>query len=300
MGFLSSALEPGKGSDYPDNLGFEWSRQALGKLNWTVGQDLLMTPRYAGGRLDQLPDLVAELVRLEVSVIVADGPEAARAVIDAATTTPTVVVVGSDLTRAQLFGGATRPSTVTGVASETQDLVRRRLSLLKEAMPSVAQVSVLWNGGSWAAAEAFGAIDAAAQNLGLQLRPYDVRTGQDIEGIVSTTSGSEVFLVVHDPLTVMSRNRIAFFAEQRRIPMMMERRSGMYALGLLLEVGPSVQDMYVQAAAQVDQIVRGARPADLPMEPPAKLDIVVNQKAAKNLGLTIPQAVLAQATFVIQ
>ena len=127
-----------------------------------------------------------------------------------------------------------------------------------------------------------------------------MRTGQEIDGLLTSATGSEAFVVVNDPLTVLSRNRIAFFALQRRIPIMLERRSGLYGQGMFLEVGPNVQEMYAQAAAQIDKIVRGARPVDVPMESPAKMDLVVNLKTARAIGLTIPQSVLMQATQLIQ
>lgn len=301
VGYLFADAEPTSGGLYSsDVLGFEWCRQRLGQLGWRVGRDLIMTSHYAAGRLQVLPDLVAELVRLEVSIILADGPEAARAVVEVGTTTPTVIVVGADLTRPQLFGVTTRPSTITGIAFETPDLPRRRLSLLKEALPQLSQLAILWNGANWAAAEMYGAVESAARDLGLQPRALEVRTVQDIEGVLTGATGTEAFIVVNDPLTSSNRARIALFAERRRLRVVFERRSGQYSEGALLEVGPDVQEMFSRAATYVDQLVRGARAADLPMEQPDKLDLVVNLKTAQALGLTIPQSVLTQATQIIQ
>ena len=145
-----------------------------------------------------------------------------------------------------------------------------------------------------------GAVDSAARDLGLQVRALDVRTDQDIERVLTSATGTEAFIVVHDPLTSSNRARIALFAERRRIRMMFERRSDLHSEGALLEVGPNAQEMFFRAATYVDQLVRGARAADLPMEPPANLDLVVNLKTAQAFGLTIPQPVLTQATQVIQ
>jgi putative tryptophan/tyrosine transport system substrate-binding protein len=300
VGYLTAEPAPTSGADFPDKLGFEWSRRRLGQLEWTVGRDLIMTPRYAEGQLDVLPDLVAELVRLEVAVILAAGPEAARAAVDVAKTTPIVVAVGADLTRAQLFGSDPQPSNVTGVAFEIPDLTRRRLSVLMDAMPRLSQVAILWNGANWAATESFGAIERAARALGVQSRSHDVRTGQDIENVLTNGNGSDAFIIVHDPLTFINRGRIVFFAERHRLPLMLERRSGLYSEGVLLEVGPNVQEMFFQAATHVDQVVRGVRAADLPMEPPAKEDFVVNLKTARAIGLTISPSVQTQATQLIQ
>jgi putative ABC transport system substrate-binding protein len=299
---LTADPEPldGAAQHLADQLGYEWSSRKLGELRRSAGGEFRMTPRYAGGQLGRLPDFLDELLKLEVSVILASGPEAAQFLAKVDLKTPVVVAVGADLTRAQLFDSTTQPPHVTGVSYETQDLARRRLELIRDAMPQLSQVGVLWNAGNWAADMSYAAIKAAAQGFGLPLSAYDVRTEQDIKAALTSAKALEPLLIVQDPLTLASRGQTAVFAPLYRIPLVLERRSSRYSDGVLLEVGPDMQALHFQAAAYVERIIQGIRPAALPMEEPAKLDIVVNQKTAGALGLTIPQSVLTQTTQLIQ
>jgi putative tryptophan/tyrosine transport system substrate-binding protein len=276
--------------------------QILRELGWVEGQNLAIEPRYAAGRLDQLPDLAAELVRLPVELIVVVSFPAALAAKHATTTIPIVIARGGDLVDTKLVASLARPGgNITGVSIPENELAGKRLQLLMEAVPGISRVAVIWNMVDLAMSLRFSATQDAAHALGLKLQPLGVQEPRDFHAAFVTMGRErpDALFVVSDVLTLQNQQHIVAFTAQHRLPAMYEFRSDV-AAGGLLSYGPSVAEMSRRAATLVDKILKGAKPADLPVEQPMKSELVINLKTAQTLGLTIPPMVLFQADEVIK
>jgi putative ABC transport system substrate-binding protein len=266
--------------------------------------DITLEVRAAAGQMDRLPALAAELVGRNVQVIVTDGGPAAVAAKQATATIPIVIgATAADLVHLRLVASLARPGgNVTGFTISTgPELYGKRLELLREALPSLNRVAILWNPRNEAARASLEAVDTAAKRLGLHV---EVVEGQDVQGIDRAfgsvaRSRASAMLTVADAYLWSQRAHIVSAAARNRLP-------GIYpevefaAAGGLMAYGPNVQDNFRQAAGYVDKILKGASPSDLPVQQPTKFELVINLKTAKALGLTIPQTILLRADQVIQ
>jgi putative ABC transport system substrate-binding protein len=300
IGFLSwmSPPDPGRPRGHAAFL------QGLRELGWVEGQNITVERRYAEGDSDRLSTLATELVRVPVDVMVTVGLPPAHAAIQATTTIPIVMVAVSDPVGQGLITSLARPGgNITGLAFETTPELRgKQLQLLKEAAPTVSQVAFLW-GPREVASQAYGKAGAdAARALGITLRPIPVQRAEDLAwafAVITSTSIGIHALMVAGPLPYMQRSQIADFAIQRGLPTMGELREFVEAGGLM-SYGLNLADQWRRAATYVDKILKGTKPADLPVEQPVKFELVINLKTAQALGLTLPPTLLFQANEVIR
>ncbi len=292
------------GASTPDTAAplLEAFRQGLRELGYLGEGSIVIEARYAERKLDRLPDLAAELVRLKVDVILVGPPPSAMAAKNATRTIPVVFTGVSDPVAIGLVTSLARPGgNVTGLALTSQDLGGKRLELLKEVVRGASRVAVFWNPADPAHGPALNAMKAAAPALGMELQALEVRGPDDVEGAFRTaTQGrARALMVLDGPITLSDRWRIARLAARSRLPAMYGLREFVEAGGLMA-YGASLPGAYRRAATFVDKILKGAKPADLPVEQPTRFEMVVNLKTAKALGLTIPQSVLLRADQVIQ
>jgi len=285
----------------PQHIAF---RQRLGELGYVEGQNLVIERRWAEGKHERLPDLAAELVRLKVDVIVtSSAPPAIRAAQRTTRTVP-IVMVGADgdPVEAGFVVSLARPGgNITGLTNFASRLHPKRLELLKEAFPRISRVAILWSPA--VRDQRMKEVETIGQALGIQIRSV-VPTGRalsDLESVFSTISRErpDGLLVVTSGLTIRYRARIAEFAIKKRL-LTMYTRSRFVKAGGLMSYGTNRPDLYRRAATYVDKILKGAKPADLPVERPTKFELVINLKTAKQIGVTIPPTLLLQATKVIK
>jgi putative tryptophan/tyrosine transport system substrate-binding protein len=289
-----------------ESIRAEAIRLALRDLGYIEGQNIAFEYRYAEGKTDRYPDLVAELVRLKVDIIVvAGGVRWVRPAMNATTTIPIVMSgAGIDPVEAGLVESLARPGgNVTGITNLTRELGGKRLELLKEAVPKIARVAVLYNPATVSAArEVKEVLPAAARALGLTVRSWEVRNADDFEKVFTALNKQRPDgLYVHGrgPLITANERRIVGFASKSRLPSMYVNRETVDAGGLM-SYGADIADSYRRVAYFVDRILKGAKPTDLPVEQPTKFELVISLKTAKQIGLTIPPNVLARADKVIR
>jgi putative tryptophan/tyrosine transport system substrate-binding protein len=285
------------------NLSSEVFRQSLHDLGYVEGQNLVMEYRYAEGTAEQLPDLATDLVRLKVDVIVAGGTAAVRAAQHATRTIPIVMAAISDPVGEGFVASLAQPGgNITGLSFLAAELPGKRLQFLKETVPQSTRIAVLVN-PAWPAFEArMSNLTMAAQALGLHLHVVEVRRADELDTAFAalTQAGADAIIVMEEPQVIDHlRRRIADLAATHRLPTMYSWKSSVDAGGLMA-YGPSQPDMLRRAASYVDKILKGAKPADLPVEQPTKFKLVINLKTAQALSLTIPPAILFQADEVIR
>ena len=278
-------------------------KEGLRELGWVEGRNIMIEYRWAEGRIDRLPELAAELVRLKVDVLAASPGTAALAARNATLTIP---IVGMGLTEPVAIGLVTslaRPGgNVTGVTySVDADIFGKQLQLLKEVVPRVRRVAVLSNPSNsptWPIT--FGNIQTAAQTLGVELQLMEVREPGEFERVFAAMARdrAEALLVAGDTIFFLHRARLADLAVKGGLPSMSTQAQWVEAGGLL-SYGPNLPDLWRRGATYVDKILRGAKPADLPIEQPTKFELVMNVKTARALRLTIPQSLLQRADQVI-
>jgi putative ABC transport system substrate-binding protein len=278
--------------------------QGLRDHGYVVGQNIVIEYRFSEGRNERLPELAAELVARKVELILASGSPASFAAKQATSTIP--IVMGSlaaDPVETGLIASLARPGgNIMGMTEIAAQLSGKRLELLKETVPGLSRVAVLWNPLNPAYGPVFlKQLEAAAQALGVELRRLEVRVPEDFEGAfeAATQQHTGALFVPGDPLVTNRPRMVADLAVQYRLPTMTDFKE-LPGAGGLMSFGPDLADSYRRAATHVDKILKGANPADLPMEQPTKFDLVVNLKTARALGLTIPQSVLAQTTQVVE
>jgi putative tryptophan/tyrosine transport system substrate-binding protein len=292
-------------SDESSSLGsasFEFIAQGLRGLGYQVGRNIVFEHRYAEGKTKVLPGLAAGLVRLKVDVIVTVGTQATRAAKNATGTIPIVFTRIADPVALGLVASLARPSeNLTGVSILTIDVAAKWLELLTEAMPGVKRVGVLWDPTFPPAALQLKEMERAARVLNVELQPVAVRAAEALDAAVRAVvgQGTQALIVVPGLLFTEQGHRLAELAVQRRLPTMWPRRELVEAGGLM-SYGTNFSDMYRRAATYVDKILKGAKPADLPVEQPTKFELVINLRTAKALGLTIPPSLLARADELIQ
>jgi len=276
-------------------------RRRLRELGYVEGKNIFIEYRYAEGKLERLPDLAAELVGLKVDVIVTTG----QAVLVAKKASPTLPIVfgaAADPVGAGLVSSLARPGgNITGLSLMAQDLDGKRLELLKEAFPKVARVAFLWvpvdSRGNLALTE----MEAAAKALGFKLQSLEVRSLEDFDGAFARakTNGAHALITSASPLIDTQQRQVLDFAAKNRLPAMYHTSEYVEAGGLM-SYAPNYADLWRRTADYVDKILKGAKPADLAVEQPTKFEFLVNLKTAKQIGLTIPQKVLARADKVIK
>jgi putative tryptophan/tyrosine transport system substrate-binding protein len=284
----------------PDTDAFAAIRRGLGALGYVEGRDILFEHRYAEGKPERLPDLASDLVRSKPDLIIAAGGDVAPFAKRATETIPIVIITSADPVRGGLVASLARPGgNVTGVTFVSSDLAGKRLQFLKEAAPRVTRVAVVWNPNH--PDGEFPATQAAGRSLGMQVQSLEVGGRDDFAGAFAAANRErmEAVVVVSSRLMTLNRAGILNLAAQNRLPLV----SGWgpwAAEGGLLSYGPDLDAVIRSSATYVDRILKGASPADIPVQQPTKFELVINLKTAKALGLTIPQSLLLRADRVIE
>jgi putative tryptophan/tyrosine transport system substrate-binding protein len=293
LGNSSPSLEP----DLVDAF-----RQGLREFGYAEGQNISIEYRWAEGRYERFPALVADLVRHKVDVIVTAGTPGTLAAKKATKTIPIVIAVAGDAVGAGLVDSLARPGgNVTGSTTIVQELEGKRLELLKEVIPRLSRVAVLTNPANPLDPIVLKQTQLAASALHLKLDIVGVKRVAELDGAFATISRDrpDALVLLADRFLLAERVRIVELAEQRRLPTMYPYRE-MVKAGGLMSYSPSYPDLFRRAASFVDKILKGAKPADIPVEQPTKYELVINVKTAKALGLTIPPSLLLRADQVIE
>ena len=304
IGVLSRGLHPSD-SRAPSPHNFEALRQGLRELGYIEGKNIIIESRYAEGRFERFPALAEELVRLKVQIIVVDSFTTASAVKKVTTTIPIVVAGGATQIGSGLVASLARPGgNVTGLANISTELLGKRLELLKEVVPKVTRFAFLSDSDSEGSKAMFKETQVAAQTLGVKFQLVEVKTQDpDLDGAFRLMAKERISAIIVSPsprLNVsLHQKRILELLEQARMPAMHPNVSWMDDGGLMY-YGANTLDLYRRAATYVDKILKGAMPADLPVEQPKKFELIINLKTAKQIGLTIPPNVLARADRVIK
>ena len=275
---------------------------ALRAMGWIEGENVLYEERYAENRLDRLPALAAELVQLKVDVIAAGGTLAPLAAKRATTTIPIVMTAAGDPLGSGLVASLARPGgNVTGMSLMAPDLGGKRLELLKELLPRLSRVSVLWNAANPYSTISFKETQAAGRTLGVEIQSLEVRGPDDFDGAFEAAKRQhpDGLITVEDPLTGSHAQLITDFVAAHQLPALHGLRE-FVTVGGLMSYGASLADLVQRSAGYIDKIFRGAKPADLPVQQPSKFEFVINLKTAKALGLDVPPALLARADEVIE
>jgi ABC-type uncharacterized transport system substrate-binding protein len=284
----------------------EGIRLALRELGYIEGQNIAIEYRYAEGKVDRAPELAAELVRLKVdAIVVAGGTPSVQSAMNATKTIPIVMMgQGSDPVRAGLVESLARPGgNVTGLTALGRELGGKRLELLKEAIPKLSRVAVLYDPANPPSLhEVKELLPADARALKLTIQPWEIRAVDDFEKVFAALNKQRpdgLYVVTAGPVMRPNEKRIAGFALKSRLPSVYDSR-GYVEAGGLMSYGADLADSYRRVAIYVDKILKGAKPADLPVEQPMKFEFVINLKTAKQIGLTIPQSLLYRADKVIK
>jgi putative tryptophan/tyrosine transport system substrate-binding protein len=305
--FAIEAQQPGKVahigylsplSDARDSPNMEAFRQGLRDLGYVEGKTALINARYADGKLEILPELAAEIVRLNVDVIVAAPTPAVRAVQQATRTIPIVMAFSGDPVGEGFAAGLARPGgNITGHSAAVAEMSAKRVEFLKSIVPKLSHVALLTPFDGVRAI--VSGTEGAARSLGLQVSTTLVRNPSDVDHAFSSMPGAHVGGVIVDLALRQHQKQILALALKSRLPTISGPREFVEAGGLVA-YGPNFPDLFRRSAAYVDKILKGAKPADLPIEQPTKFDLVVNLKTAKALGLTVPRTVILQAKQVIE
>lgn len=287
-----------------DTPGPQWEefRRALGELGYKEGQSIALEWRWAEGKPERFPEWAAELVRLRMDVIVAEGAAAIRAAKTATSTIPVVMAITGDPVGTGLVSSLARPGgNITGSSSLSPELYAKQMELLKEILPGLSRLAVLWKPGNPTSGLALKKIEDAAEVLRVQLQLVEVREATGIEGAFSLLTGKrpDALLMVADPTIDSVQREIAVLAVKARLPAVFNKTPFAEAGGLLV-YGARYSDFFRRAAYYVDRILRGAKPADLPVEQASKFELVINLKTAKALGIKVPQSILVRADRVIE
>src|SRR5919109_4964670 len=278
------------------------SREGLRQLGYVEGQNLVIRYVWAEGQQDRYVDLARELVRLQPDIILTAGTPGTLAAKHATPSIPIVTAIAGDPVAAGLVSSLAQPGgNVTGLSTLAAELEGKRLELFKQAMPTLSQVVALRHPANPYTTIAWKAVQPAAEALGLRLQPVEARGPNDLDRALATikTARPDGLIVVPDRFLLTYRASIVHFMAEHRLPGMFPFREFVQEGGLLA-YGPDYIDMYRRAATYVAKILRGAKPADLPMEQPTKFELVINLNTAQTLGLTIPPALLFQADEVLQ
>jgi len=277
-------------------------QQGLHELGLVEGRNIAMEYRFAAGKVERLPDLAAELVGSKVDVIVASQDQATHKAKTITSTIPIVMVASSDPVGTGLIASLVRPQgSITGLTLLSAELSAKRLELLREIMPSVSRVAVLWNATSVDKAREFSETQSAAQAWGMHLQSLDVRHVDEFWSAfqAATEARAEALITLLDHLTFVHRELVGFLASQAQLPALFEVRECV-EVGGLMAYGPSLLALYRRAAAYVYKLLQGVQPSDLPVERPTRFELVVNLRTVQVLGLSLPRSVLLLADELIQ
>jgi len=291
IGYLSA------GTSRSEALRLKAFSEGLSQKGYVEGENIVLDVRYAEGKPERLPELAAELVRLKVDIIVGGGALIGAAK-NATSSIPIVMIFSPDPVRAGHIQSLARPGgNISGLSSLQVELSGKRLELFKEAFPKVRRIAVLWSTST----ATFEETQSAAQSLGLKIRPLEVRGVEDFDGVFATAikEGLDGLFTVTSTFLTAQRKRIVDFALKRKLPAMYHNDDFIDAGGLMT-YAPHLLDMHRRAATYVDKILKGANPADLPVERPTKFEFLINLQTAKQIGVTIPPQVLARADRVIR
>jgi putative ABC transport system substrate-binding protein len=286
----------------------EWARrfgafkQRLQELGWTEGRNVAFEFRFAGGNPERLPELASELVQANVDVILTNAAQPIEAARKATSTIPIVMASVGDALGAGYVASLARPSgNVTGLTLVATDQSAKRLQLVKEIVPDLGRVAVLWNGNASGHRLQLQEMERASPALGFSLQSLPIRNSDDIDASLhaAVQAKAQAIVTMDDPVVQSQRGRIVAFAMRQLVPVMSEFRPATEA-GTLMSYGPNQIELWRRSAVYVDKILKGANPADLPVEQPTKFELVINLKTARALGITIPPGVLAIADDVIE
>jgi putative ABC transport system substrate-binding protein len=286
----------------PPNANLDAFIQGLRDLGYVEGKNILIEYRFAEGKADRLPELAMELVRLKVDAIFTTGTPAIFALKQATKTIPIVFFSASDPVGTGAVASLAHPGgNITGITALASDLWPKRLELLKEIFPKLTRVAMLWNKGNPGMALEAKATQEVAGPLGVALQDRGVKDPNELDVVflAMTKDRPDGFLALMDPVLNSYQKRILDFLAQNRLPAMFENKNWVEAGGLI-SYGANYADAHRRAATLIDKILKGAKPADLPVEQPTKFELVINLKTAKQIGLTIPPNVLARADKVIK
>ncbi len=276
---------------------------AMRDLGYVEGDNFVIEPRSADNKPERLPALAAELVRLNVDLIITVGDGELRAAKQATSTIPIVMAPSGDPVGAGYIASLARPGgNITGLSWVSPDLSAKLLEVLKDAVPKLSHVAVLWNAANPVKVLDFNETRRAAQTLRLTLHSIEVKAPNDLEStfaVIARTRSDALLTLVDDVLNPGTFPQIADFAMKRRLPSILGEK-GYAAAGGLIAYGPSATEVFRRAATYVNKILKGAKPADLPVEQPTKFELVINLKTAKAIGLTIPQSILVRADQIIE
>jgi putative ABC transport system substrate-binding protein len=295
-------ISPGSSSEPFRQRRFEALRQGLRELGYVEGRNVVLEPRWAEGDYDRYPALAADLVRVKSNVIVAVGGAATQATQRATKTIPIVMSAVIDPLGSRLVASLARPEgNTTGLSLMVTDIVGKQLQLLREVVPSVSRVAVLWNPANPGSAPQLREAEAAGRVLKLQLQVLEARVPQEIDSAFAamTRERASAVVILVDAIFTNQRRQIAELSVKRRLPSVYGVREYAEAGGLM-DYSVDPVDLEGRAAIFVDKILKGAKPAELPVEQPTKFELVINLKTAKALGLTIPPSVLGRADQVIE
>ncbi len=277
-------------------------RKGLNELGYIEGQNIHIEYRFAGGSIERLAEFAAELVRLNVDVIVAGSTQSIDAAKRATKTIPIVFPVTFDPVESGFVASLARPGgNLTGLSTVNPDAAAKRVELIQEVMPRISRLAVLRNPTNSGSRFPLKETEAGAKRLGIRLQILEARSPDDLEGAfrAATKEQANALIVLADALFFAQRGRLGNLGVKHRLPAMFDDAQSVDAGGLI-SYGASLTDLFRRAAGYVDKILKGARPADLPVEQPMKFELIINLKTAKQIGLTIPPNVLARADKVIR
>lgn len=277
-------------------------RAGLRDLGYVEGKNLVIEHRFAEGKLDRLPALAAELVQLNVDLVLALEPPAVEAARKATRTIPIVMRSTDDPVERGWVASLARPGgNITGVATYSIELYGKRLQLLAETVPGLARVAALWDAGWPATAVGLRKMQEAARDAGVKIDSAPVRKVDEMEQVIGSAAagGAGAMVTLRSPMITAQRHRVARAAMQSKLPTIYDDREFAEAGGLM-SYGANLAASYRRAAAYIDKILKGARPADLPVEQPTQFELVINASAARAIGLTIPKTLLLRADRIIE
>jgi putative tryptophan/tyrosine transport system substrate-binding protein len=296
IGFLGAAYSS------TNSARIEGFRQGLRDLGYVEGKNIVIEYRWAEGKSERLPDLAADLVRLKVDIIVTAGPTATRPAREATSTIPIVMAFDNDPVGSGFVASLARPGgNITGLSAVFPELSGKRLELLKEVIPKLSRIAAFGTSNQPGTDQTLRETERAAAVLGVQLQFLDIRDPKDVETVFQAArkGRADAILVLSSPVIFSRRTQIAALAVKNRLPVIFPQNEFVEDGGLM-SYAPNYADLFRRAATYVDKILKGAKPSELPVEQPTKFEFIMNLKAAKQIGLTIPPNVLARADRVIK
>jgi putative ABC transport system substrate-binding protein len=275
-------------------------RQGLAQLGWVEGRNIILDVRYADGNPERLPALAADLVAAQAEMIVTNAAQPIEAARNVTSTIPIVMASVGDALGAGYVASLARPGgNVTGLTLMATEQSAKRLELMKDISPGLMRIAVIWNENASGHRFQMKEMEPASRVLGLELKSVPIQKAGDIDAALRSVMQTQAVVTMDDPVIQSNRGRIVDWGMRERIPVVGEFRP-MAAAGALMTYGPNQVDLWRRSAAYVDKILKGAKPADLPVEQPTKFELVINLKTAKALGIAVPPTLIARADEVIE